>query len=218
LLVIYLWLSEAVRSRGLLALAMTTLLAAAFDTGSAHGQAADSPANKIEKFDDLRGEWRRNGPSFVCNVTTSRKLPPEALTPEVLSRACQHIGPFVIGQQAQALKAALGEPHRKLAGAPGQTQLLYFLEQREHYPYLVATVSKERIVALQVTGTSAAQGYSFNHIELGATTDTLVSYFGQPNHVEPTELKDTELWAYRPWPFTFEVNGGHVTSIRISEP
>ena len=94
----------------------------------------------------------------------------------------------------------------------------YFLEQREHYPYLVATVSKQRIVALQVTGPSAAKEYGFNHVELGATTDTLVSYFGQPNHVEPTELKDTELWNYPPWPFSFEVKGGHVTSIRISEP
>jgi hypothetical protein len=124
----------------------------------------------------------------------------------------------VVGQEVQALEAAWGEPHRQHAGAPGQTQLVYFLGQRDHYPYLVATVSKERIVALQVTGPSAAQGYGFNHVELGATTDTLVSYFGQPNHVEPSELKDTELWAYRPWPFTFEVKGGHVTSIRISEP
>jgi hypothetical protein len=169
------------------------------------------------KVSDLRGEWRHNGPGFACRVATG-SVPEKVLRAEVLSRACQHIGPFVIGQQAQAHGAALGEPHRKHAGAPGQTQIVYFLEQRDHYPYLVATISKERIVALQVTGTSAAQGYSFNHVELGATTDTLGSYFGQPNHVEPSELKDTELWAYRPWPFTFEVNGGHVTSIRISEP
>lgn len=121
-------------------------------------------------------------------------------------------------QDAQALKAALGEPHRTRPGANGSMQWVYFVGQRDHYPYLVATVLKERIVALQVTGPSAAQGYGFNHVDLGATSDALVAIFGQPNHVEPSELKGTELWAYRPWPFSFEVTAGHVTSIRISEP
>ena len=74
-------------------------------------------------------------------------------------------------QDAQALKAALGEPHRTRPGANGSMQWVYFVGQRDHYPYLVATV-----------------------------------------------LKGTELWAYRPWPFSFEVTAGHVTSIRISEP
>jgi hypothetical protein len=140
------------------------------------------------------------------------------LTPEVLARACQHIGPFVIGEEAKAVKAALGEPHRTLPGPDGRTQWIYFLGQREHYPYLVVTLQNKRIVVLQVTGSSAAQGYGFNHIDLGATSDALVAIFGQPNHVEPSELKDTELWAYGVWPFSFEVKDGHVTSIRISEP
>jgi hypothetical protein len=96
--------------------------------------------------------------------------------------------------------------------------LVYFLEQAGQYPYLVATVSKNRVVALQVTGPVAAKGYSFNHLDLGSSTDTLVQYFGQPNHLEPSSEKDTDLWTYRPWPFSFEVKGGHVTSIRIAEP
>jgi hypothetical protein len=77
---------------------------------------------------------------------------------------------------------------------------------------------KNRVVALQVTGAVAAKRYSFNHIDLGSSTDTLVQYFGQPNHLEPSSEKDTDLWTYRSWPFSFEVKGGHVTSIRIAEP
>jgi hypothetical protein len=69
-----------------------------------------------------------------------------------------------------------------------------------------------------VTGPLAAKGVSFSHVDLGATIDTLVQYFGQPNHLEPSGEKDTDLWAYRPWPFSFEVKGGRVTSIRIAEP
>jgi hypothetical protein len=203
--------------RGLV-LAITALLCGGTVHGQAPGAGAASPDEKIEKLSDLRGEWLRNGPGFACKVAVGARLPPEVIAGEALSLACLHLGPFGIGQDAKALTTALGEPHQKLENTPGQAQLIYFLEQREHYPYLVATVAKERIVALQVTGFSAPREYSFNHIDLGATTDTLISYFGQPDHVEPSELKDTELWAYGVWPFSFEVNGGHVTSIRISEP
>jgi hypothetical protein len=117
----------------------------------------------------------------------------------------------------QVLIKALGPPHRTLAQPKGAKASIYFLVKADHYPYLVATVSKNRIVALQVTGPVAAKDYGFNHIDLGVTTDTLVQVFGQPNHLEPSEEKDTELWAYRPWPFSFEVRNGHVSSIRISE-
>jgi hypothetical protein len=51
-----------------------------------------------------------------------------------------------------------------------------------------------------------------------AGLDTLVQYFGQPSRSEPSEEKDTELWTYAAQPFSFEVRGGHVTSIRIREP
>ena len=95
---------------------------------------------------------------------------------------------------------------------------MYFLGQQDHYPYFVATVSKNRVIALQVTGTAAAKGYDFNHVDLGMTSDALVQVFGQPSHFEPSEEKDTELWTYGVWPFSFEVRGGHVPSIRIKEP
>jgi hypothetical protein len=41
-------------------------------------------------------------------------------------------------------------------------------------------VAKNRIIALQVTGPAATQGYSYNHVDLGATTATLVQVFGSP--------------------------------------
>ena len=45
----------------------------------------------------LRGEWSRTGPSFACRVTTQGKLPPEAIKPDVLTKACLHMGPLGIG-------------------------------------------------------------------------------------------------------------------------
>jgi hypothetical protein len=204
--------------------AATALLFASLGFGfapaysQAPGAAAGNAIGNRITAADLRGEWQRVGPGFACKVTTEGKLPPDLLKPEIMARACLHMGPFGIGEDAKTLTAALGAPVRTLPQPNGATASIYFLEQAGHFPYLVATVSNDRIVALQVTGPAAAKGYGFNHVDLGASTDTLVQIFGQPNHLEPSSEKDTELWGYRPQPFSFEIKDGHVTSIRIVDP
>jgi hypothetical protein len=204
--------------------AVVVLLVAGLGVGAepAHSQVAGGPAgNTIDKgikATDLRGEWLRAGEGFGCKVGAVAKLPPELLKPDILARACLHMGPFVIGDDAQALTKALGAPHRTRPQPNGAVASIYFLEKAGQFPYLVATVSNNRIVALQVTGPIAAKGYSFNHVDLGATTDTLMQVFGRPSHLEPSSEKDTDLWTYGPWPFSFEIKGDHVTSIRINEP
>jgi hypothetical protein len=187
------------------------LVVSALGLGAAAAQTADD-------LTELRGEWTRAGAGFACKVPVKRQLASQEIEAGVLSRACQHLGPLVVGQDAQAVRAALGPPHKTLPQPNGASALIYFLEQQGAYPYLVVTVLKGRVVALQVTGPAAAKGYGFNHLDLGATTDALVQAFGQPGHFEPSEEKDTELWTYPPWPFSFEVRDGHVTSIRVSEP
>src|SRR5690349_22649892 len=186
--------------------------------GPAYPQSAKDAGARDAKFRDLQGEWRRAGAGFACVVGPTNRLAPGEIKPELLSRACLHMGPFVVGDDAQRLTTTIGKPYKTLPQPNGATAWVYFLEGAGQYPYLVATVSKNRIIALQVAGPAAAKGYTYNHIDLGAATETLVQYFGQPNYVEPSEEKETELWAYRPWPFSFEVRGGHVTSIRIDEP
>lgn len=186
------------------------------------GPKAGKPAGKRESVDSviskLRGEWKRNGATFACVVPSPEKLPPKAITPEVLGRACLHMGSFVIGGAAATLQATLGSPHRTVPQPKGATGQLYFLEGQERHPYLVATVLRDKIVALQLTGPAAAKGYLFNHVDLGAGADTVLKHFGPPKNVAPSGLKDTELWSYRPWPFSFEVKDDRVTSIRIADP
>jgi hypothetical protein len=84
----------------------------------------------------LRGEWSRAGPSFVCRVTTQGKLPPDAIKPDVLTKACLHMGPLGIGEAAASVKSALGEPHRTLQRPNDATAWVYFIEQNEQPPYL----------------------------------------------------------------------------------
>jgi hypothetical protein len=100
----------------------------------------------------------------------------------------------------------------------GATALVYLLNGPGRHPYLVATIIGDRIIALQLTGSATSKGFSFNHVDIGASTETLIQYFGRPKSLQPSSERDTDLWSYGPWPFSFEVTDGHVTSIRIFDP
>ncbi|EIG62382.1 hypothetical protein [Bradyrhizobium sp. WSM1253] len=164
----------------------------------------------------LRGQWLRQGQTFACRVETKKgAAPPD---PDLLSFACQRMGALGVGISEASLKAALGEPHRKLPPANNATNYVYFLGKADQSPYLASTVKANRVIALQVSGPAPAPGYSFNHINLGDSTEKLVAQFGGPFHVGPSGLEKTELWTYHPWPFSFEVQADRVTSIRISDP
>jgi hypothetical protein len=169
---------------------------------------------------DLRGEWHRVGPGFACQVKAPKALPRDAINPEVLARACLHMGPLVIGGAKSTLTWAVGVSSRTLPQPKGAIASVYFLDRPGRHPYLIVTVLQDRIVALQVTGPAPApaKDFSFNHVDLGVSTDTLIQVFGQPKHLEPSSEKETDLWSYTPWPFSFEVKDGHVTSIRIADP
>jgi hypothetical protein len=163
-----------------------------------------------------RGEWRRVGASFACKVDAPRDLPPKAINPNALMTACMHLGPFVIGGDARTLVSVLGPPHETMPPQPkGAKALLWFFGERGQYPYFIATVLNGRIVALQVTGEAPAKDYGFNHVNLGDSTQTLAEHFGPAFEIGKSELADTDLWTYSPWPFSFEVKAERVTSIRI---
>lgn len=163
-----------------------------------------------------QGEWRRVGATFTCNVAAPKNLPPSAVTPEAIAKACLHMGPLVIGGDARTL-AGLGAPHRTVPQPKGAKALAWFMGEPNRQPYFIATVLNERIVALQVTGT-AAKDYTFNHVNLGDSTQTLTKYFGAPFRVAKSELPGTDIWSYPPWPFSFEVTAGRITSMRINDP
>jgi hypothetical protein len=165
---------------------------------------------------ELRGEWRRAGQTFACRVDTGKRL--ASPDPNVLSFACQRMGPLGVGISEASLKAVLGEPQRKLPQPNNAAAYVYFLGKPNELPYLAATVKANRVVALQISGTAPVAAYSFNQINLGDSTEKLLAQFGGSFHVRPSGLEKTDLWTYGPWPFSFEVRDGLVTSIRISDP
>jgi hypothetical protein len=163
----------------------------------------------------LRGEWRRAGPTFVCQVTSANKL--QSPTPDQLIHACQRMGSISIGISEAALTAALGQPHRKLPQPDNAKAYVYFLGQQGQPPYFIAVTKAGRAVALQASGETPTPASSFSQINLGDSTEKLRSQFGAVFNVEPSGLPDTDLWSYGVWPFTFEVKNDRVTSIRITE-
>lgn len=165
---------------------------------------------------ELRGQWLRVGQTFACKVEAGKRITPPY--PDVLSLACQRMGALGVGISKASLKAALGEPHRRLPQPNNATAYVYFLGKTDQLPYLAAVVKANRVVALQVSGPAPIAAYSFNQINLGASIEKLKAQFGGPFRVGPSGLEKTDLWTYEPWPFSFEVREDRVTSIRISDP
>ena len=209
--------SRTVGALGVLCLAWVSCPDHACAQARAERPDAPAPQTTGTAGSGLRGEWRRAGQGFACRVVSPRQLPHDATVADLLVRACQHIGPLSLGNDAKAVASILGPPHRTLPQPNGVTASIYFLGRPGEYPYLVVSIAQERVVALQVTGPVAAKGYDFNHVELGADTGTLIQHFGPAVTLKPSSEKDTDVWTYGPWPFSFEVKGGRVTSIRISE-
>jgi hypothetical protein len=77
--------------------------------------------------------------------------------------------------------------------SPRARRRFYLLNGPGRHPYLVATVIGDRIIALQVTGSATSKGFSFNHVDIGASTETLIQYFGRPKSLQPSSEKDTDL-------------------------
>jgi len=208
-------------TRARTALLSVAAMLLAFPWPAAMAQSAVIPTQaqgvSADALRDVRGEWKRVGAGFACSAKMPQRLPPDQLE-ALITRSCLHLGPLVIGDDADRATAALGQPHRTLKQPKGQVAWVYFIGERDHYPYFVVTVAAKKVVALQVTGETPAPGYDFNHVALGATSDELVAVFGSPSHFEPSELKDTELWTYPSQPFSFEIKRNRVSSIRIREP
>ncbi len=157
-----------------------------------------------------RGEYHRSGGGFACRV--------EGVKPEDSGRIseewCLHMGKLAIGDQASTA-SFLGEPGQLIPGENGAENRVFFLERPEALPYLVVTVASGKIVALQVTGDAPVRNWSFNRVQLGFAAQDLIGILGEPMSKEPRE--GYEHWSYYPWPFSFEITEGHVTSIRIND-
>src|SRR6266567_3793339 len=113
-----------------------------------------------------RGYYKRTGPGFACVIGPSEKLSPEQIK-ALSEHACMRIGPLVVGMEAAALTSSLGQPARQIQGPKDTMVWAYFFGRTNDDPYLLASIWKDRLVAIQVTGRLPADKYVFNGITLG---------------------------------------------------
>ena len=199
------------RARATFATAIAVLGIAA-TTGALAQQARPDLVNPVH-----RGYYKRSGPGFACVIGPSEKLSPDQIK-ALSEHACMRIGPLVVGMEAAALKALLGQPSRQIEGPKGTTVWAYFFGKTNDGPYLLASIWRDRLVAIQITGRLPADSYSFNGIVLGATSDSVTKQLGKPMAVGPSSIPNTDVWSYQPWTFSFELNSDRVTSIRVADP
>jgi len=191
----------------LLLVALASLNACA----SPSGAPAPGQLRQHETDERLHGEFQRAGAGFACDV-------PAPLTPQQAERLkeenCLWLGRLSVGQQAAVLEPLLGQPDRLIPQQKGAVAQVYF--SKAATGYLVATVVENRIAALQVTGEQPFGDWSFNRVTLGMTLSQLQEIMGVP--MSKTNVPDigAELWSYTPFPFSFEIKGGRVISIRIA--
>jgi hypothetical protein len=163
------------------------------------------------------GHYVRSGPGFACVIKPPKDLSPDQVK-TLSEHACLRIGSLVVGMEAAAVKSALGQHSRQIDGPKATTVRVYFLGKPNEEPYLLASIWQERLVAIQVTGHSPADKFSFNGLTLGKTAESVTKQFGKPMRINASSQPNTDVWHYQPWPFSFEVSGGLVTSIRVADP
>jgi hypothetical protein len=156
---------------------------------------------------EVRGCWERAGAGYAC---THISRPPTVAD-------CYYMGPLFIGLDSAELDALLDAPNQTHPQPSGETHRVYFLEEAADAPYVVATVLRDRTVAIQLTGRAAYHKLNFNGVALGTATEKVIAMFGEPKARQPAQYAGTELWSYAPWTFSFEVTDGRVTSIRVAD-
>jgi hypothetical protein len=178
------------------ALLLVAMQAEAQDTG----KAATHP----------HGEFQRAGAGFACIVDAAAAganyVPSES--------DCLWMGSLGIGDPAAMVAARFGAPFKTLPQPGGAVARVFVLDDRT---YFVATIAGERVVALQITGPGPHPEWVFDGVGLGMSTDQLVAKLGRPMAVEALADTGGELWSYLPFPFSIELTGGKVTSIRIAD-
>jgi hypothetical protein len=201
------------RVRAILAIACATGVSGLLQPGAIHAQ--DTSATLVDS--PYPGEFIRTGPAFACQIRAPAKLSPAEIE-KLSEHACLRIGSLTVGNKAVVLKAALGEPNRVTPGQKEATSWVYFFGKTPAAPYLVASIWHDTLVALQITGREPADAYGFGGLKLGDTSEATIKRFGKPMVAQRTGEGTTELWSYQPWPFSFEITDGRVTSIRVADP
>jgi len=131
-------------------------------------------------------------------------------TADDLDRLCQRVGSLFIGMPEEEARRFLPGPGSAIPNA-GAT---FHFRLGPAGPDAVATFEGGLLLALQLSGVAADPALTFQGVYLGMPETELEQRLG-PALQRSTTQAGSDLWAYRPWPFSFLLRDGRVTSIRF---
>jgi len=136
------------------------------------------------------------------------------------ANACGNVGPLSLDMNRADAEKVLGLP-TSAKGFGSSTFYVYSLQVDEAAHMVTYAVvgydSRARVNSIQLTGLPWSGAWTFNDIKLGDSGKSVIARLGEPHGISPGKDKDTLVWDYLPWTFSFEVRGTIVSSIRVSE-
>jgi hypothetical protein len=152
-------------------------------------------------------EYRCRDGALVCFSDTTDDL------------ACLHVGWIKIGGSYSLVEKKYSTPSQELHLRTGDTvEVFQFTNPDSNVTYLAITVKSGMVSAIEIQGEHAVDSLSFSSINLGDLPGHLIEILGKPSKSLPVQETGGTLWSYVPFPFSFEITNGKVSSIKIWRP
>jgi hypothetical protein len=152
-------------------------------------------------------EYRYRDGELVCFSDTTDDL------------ACLHVGWIRIGGSYSPVEKKYGAPSQELHLRSGDTvEVFQFTNTDSSITYLAITVKNGMASAIEIQGEYTEDSLSFSSINLGDSPRHLIEILGKPSKSLPVQEIGGTLWSYVPFPFSFEITNGKVSSIKIWRP
>lgn len=160
------------------------------------------------------GEFRYSGGKLTCESAGAGT----GQGPDYLD--CLRIGPIQIGDTLRTVAMKFGKA-RQTANRGPVTERVYTIDvgvpQGQPVPYWVIGFEGQRVISIRITGDRRVDQYAFSSVRIGDSKSTLLKLFGPAAIDQPAPQIGGVLWAYNPYPVTFEIKNGRVYSMRVSE-
>ena len=129
---------------------------------------------------------------------------------------CLHIGAIRVDQTPAEVEAITGKASNVVEGQAGEEIRVYSLRgASEPPPYLAVGFLGGKVSSIQLSGKTTSEPYAFSSLSLGDTTEKVTQILGPPTAKNSLKEVPGDLWSYRPFPISIEVEAGRVVSIKI---
>ena len=119
---------------------------------------------------------------------------------------------FKLGQYEDCIKNSLNEPSQE-RDINGIKYLIYSLT-KDNSNYIIFGVNNEIITSIQLFSPSLPVNLNLKNLKMGASGKEVISKLGYPDRVTKNEIGG-ELFEYKNFNFSLEVNNGILSSIKI---